>query len=186
LGGINDKLGSVSGAGLVTTVGKFGFFCVAVFLVVTLVRRTSAWSNVSEAWAMHKCPRLLQDDVDVLLSGKDPHVLSCVGPAKRAICQVQTTERWAPARCGWVPAEIKTAPLGPWDCTRRQVPTGTAGVLMSMMLSGKMGGLSSEEFQEMLDRVSPDDKQLIANRDFLASLLAARQTLADQQGSVRR
>jgi len=127
--------------GIVTVVGKVGFFCVAVFIVVTLVRRTSAWSSVSETWAMHKCPDLLQDDLDVLLGDKDPHVLSCVGPAKRAICQVRTTELWAPGRCGQVPVETKTVPLGPWDCTERQVPTGTAGVIMSMMLSGRMSAI---------------------------------------------
>ena len=172
--------------GLVTVVGKVGFFCVAVFIVVTLVRRTSAWSSVSERWAMRQCPDLLQDDLDVLLSGKDPHVLSCVGPAKRAICQVQTTERWAPARCGQIPVEKKTAPLGPWDCTERQVPSGTAGSLMSMMLSGRMAGLSQAQFEQLLARVSAHDKQLIANRGLLASRLRARQTLADQQEGVRQ
>ena len=170
----------------VAKVAKVGFFCVAVFIVVSLVRRTSAWSSVSETWAMHKCPALLQDDLDVLLGSKDPHVLSCVGPAKRAICQVRTTEVWASARCGQVPAETKTVPLGPWDCTERQVPTGTAGVLMSMMLSGRTGGLSQAEFDQLLARVSAHDKQLIANRALLASLLQARQTLADQQDGVRQ
>ena len=168
-----------------TAVGKVGFFCVAVFIVVTLVRRTSAWSSVSEAWAMRKCPHLVQEDVDHLLSGKDPHVLSCVGPATRAVCQVRTTEVWAPARCGQVPVEMKTAPLGPWDCTRRQVPTGSAGALMMMMLSGHRAGLTDAELQQMLARLSSSDRQLIANRDFVASQLRARQTLADQQPGQR-
>jgi len=176
----------VSASGLVTAVGKFGVLCVAVFVAVTLVRRTSAWSSVSEAWAMHKCPVLVQDDLDVLLGNKDPHVLGCVGPATRAVCQVRTTEVWAPARCGQVPVEVKTAPLGPWDCTKRKVPTGSGGALMSMLLSGKTAGLSSADLQTMLGRLSADDKELIANRDFVASLLNARQTLVDQQRSRAR
>jgi hypothetical protein len=169
----------------ITTVSKVGFFCVAVFIVVTLVRRTSAWSSVSEAWAMRKCPEVLQDDLDVLLGGKSPRVLSCVGPAARAVCQVETTEVWVPARCGWTPSVMKTAPIGPWNCTERHVPTGKGGTLMSIMIDRK-AGWSEAELQEMVGRLSRHDKQLIANRDTVVALLNARQRLVDAQEDVRR
>ena len=171
-----------------TTVFKVGFLCVAVFIIVTLVRRTSAWSRVSEAWAMRRCPDLLHDDLDVLLGAKDPRVLICVGPATRAVCQVETTEWRSPAVCGG-PKQltiVKTAPIGPWDCTKRHVPRGSAGVLMAMAISGRRGGLSEAEFQEYDERVSGHDKQLIANRNLVASLLSARQRLVDAQEDIRR
>jgi hypothetical protein len=171
-----------------TVVCKVGLFGVAVFIVVTLVPRTSAWSSASEAWAMHRCPDLLHDDLDVVLGAKDPRVLGCVGPATRAVCQVETTEWRSPAVCGG-PKQltiVKTAPIGPWDCTKRHVPTGSAGVLMSMAISGHKSGLSEGEFQELLGRVSRHDKRLIADRDWVASLLNARQRLVDAQEDVRR
>jgi hypothetical protein len=74
----------------------------------------------------------------------------------------------------------------PWDCTKRHVPTGSAGVLMSMAISGHKSGLSEGEFQELLGRVSRHDKRLIADRDWVASLLNARQRLVDAQEDVRR
>lgn len=173
---------------MATTVCKIGFFCVAVFIVVTLVRRTTAWSRVSDAWAMHRCADLLRDDLDVLLGAKDPRVLSCVGPATRAVCQVETTEWRSPAACRGPKQQtiVKTAPIGPWDCTRRHVPTGSAGVLMSMAISGRKAGLSEEEFQALVERVSRRDKQLFADMGLVASLLSARQGLVDAQEDVRR
>ena len=137
---------------------------------------------------MHRCPELLHDDLDVVLGAKDPRVLSCVGPATRAVCQVETTEWRSQAGCG-APRQqtiVKTAPIGPWDCTRRHVPTGTAGTLMAMAISGRRARLSEAEFAQLLGRVSRHDKQLIADRGLVASLLSARQRLVDEQEGVRR
>jgi hypothetical protein len=132
---------------------------------------------------MRGCADRVEDDLDVLLLEKDPNVRSCVGPATRAVCEVETVEWWAP--CGDKtpgPRRIKkTAPLGPWDCTRRHVPSGKPGWVMKFLIDGKANGATYALLRREVDKASPADRKLIDEMGFVASLLNQRQALVDAQ-----
>ena len=158
-------------------VAKVGVFCCVVFVGVVVFRGTSLSTRLSETWAMRHCSDLVQADLDVLLMTKNPKVLSCVGPAPRAVCQVETTE--AKAEQG----SVKTAPLGRWDCTRRHVPPGYVGTLMKLALDGRAAG-QNMQMNPILLKVAgatPADLKLFDELDAVATVLNARQATLDAQ-----
>ena len=175
----------MSGSGVVIGASKLGVACIAVFIVVIVVRRTSAWSSVSESWAMHKCPGIVQDDLDMLLDGKDPKVRSCVGPATRAVCHVETIEWYAP--CGTTPRLpniVARVPLGPWDCTTRHVPDGHVGWVMKAIYDAER---PLKPFESQLLAAATDaEKRMFDDFGRVASLLKARQAVLDAQVDVPR
>ena len=176
-------LDRVSAGRVFTAVAKVGVFCCIVFIGVAIFRGTSAPARLSEAWSMYRCPGRVQADLGVLLMEKSPKVRNCVGPAARAVCEVETVEWRAP--CGTeTPGPrriVKTAPLGPWDCTRRHVPGGHAGLVMKVLIDGKMNGPMYSALLRTAASASPRDRQLIEERDSVRFLLSRRQALADAQ-----
>jgi hypothetical protein len=172
--------GSVNFSRVVMGVAKVGVFCCIVFVGLVVFRGTSLSSRMSEAWAMRGCADRVQVDLDILLMQKAPKVRSCVGPAARAVCQVETTE---PATAGR--ANVKTAPLGPWDCSRRHAPAGNAGLLMKALLdaraaSGRTGPAMSPALLQLAG-ASAEEQRMFEEIDAVASVLNARQALADAQ-----
>ncbi len=156
---------------------KVGVFCCVVFVGVIVFRGTSLSTRLSEQWAMRSCADLLQADLNVLLMTKNPKVVSCVGPATRAVCQVETTEAKG------VPGNVKTAPFGRWDCTRRHVPNGYVGMLMKLALDGRAAG-QNMPMNPVLLKVSgatPEDMKLFDEIDAVLSVLNARQATIDTQ-----
>jgi hypothetical protein len=167
----------VSASRVVMGVAKVGVFCCVVFVGVVVFRGTSLSTRLSETWAMRNCTDLLQADLNVLLMTKKPKVLSCVGPATRAVCQVETTE----AKGGQ--ENVKTAPLGRWDCTRRHVPDGYVGTLMKLVMDGRAAGQNTQMNPVLLKLAgaTPQDTKLFDEIDAVASVLNARQTTIDTQ-----
>lgn len=158
-------------------VAKVGVFCCVVFVGVLVFRGTSLSTRLSETWAMRSCADLLQADLNVLLMTKNPKVLSCVGPATRAVCQVETTESTAEQ------GNVKTAPLGRWDCTRRHVPPGYVGTLMKLALDGRAAGQNTP-MNPLLLKVAgatPQDMKLFDEIDAVVTVLKARQATIDMQ-----
>jgi len=171
---------------VVTGVAKLGVFCCIVVVGVTVFRGSSLRARMAEAWAMRKCPDVLQEDLDILLMQKNPKVKGCVGPPARAVCQVQTTEVFAP--CNPKPGQRtikKTAPLGAWDCTRRHVPKGQAGLIMKMILDSRANGSVNATFRRAAAASSAEDRRLIDELDSLASLLDARQTTVEATAAAQ-
>ena len=168
--------GSVSASRVVMGVAKVGVFFCVVFVGVLVFRGTSLSTRLSETWAMRNCSDLLQADLDVLLMTKKPKVLSCIGPATRAVCQVETTESKADQG-------VKTAPLGRWDCTRRHVPAGYVGTLMKLVLDGRAAGQNMQMNPVLLKvaGASSDDMKLFDEIDAVATVLNARQATIDTQ-----
>jgi len=159
-------------------VAKVGVFFCVVFVGVLVFRGTSLSTRLSETWAMRNCSDLLQADLSVLLPTKNPKVLSCVGPATRAVCQVETTESKVPG-----PGNVKTAPFGRWDCTRRHVPDGHVGMLLKLVLDGRAAG-TNMQMDPILLKVagaSRDDMKLFDEIDAVATVLNARQATIDTQ-----
>jgi len=167
---------SVSASRVVMGVAKVGVFFCVVFVGVLVFRGTSLSTRLSETWAMRNCSDLLQADLDVLLMTKKPKVLSCIGPATRAVCQVETTESKADQG-------VKTAPLGRWDCTRRHVPAGYVGTLMKLVLDGRAAGQNMQMNPVLLKvaGASSDDMKLFDEIDAVATVLNARQATIDTQ-----
>ena len=163
----------------VTLVCKVGLFCVIVFIGLTVFRRTSAWSHLSDAWAMRACQHRVQADLDVLLWDKYPEVMSCVGPPVNATCQVKTTEQRGAYSCRSImrePDVKKTAPLRGWDCTRRHAPEGQAGWVMRAMVEKRpLNATERGIFAEYTAR----DPRRFDEADTLASSLKVRQALID-------
>ena len=170
---------------MVTGVAKVGLACCLLFVVVMVARRASLGARVSEAWAMHRCAGMLQDDLDVLLMEKSPKVRRCVGPAIRAVCEVETVE-WRPP-CGpdgkGQERIVRTAPLASWDCTRRHVPSGQAGLIMKVLLNSRTEGpkVPLDALVRAVNKVSPRDRAMIEGLDTVASRLGTRQALIDAQ-----
>jgi len=165
----------VSVSSTVTVVGKVGLLCVIVFIGFTVFRRTSAGAQLSEAWSMHQCKHRLQEDLDVLLVEKSPEVMSCVGPAAMATCQVKTVEWFAPCRSP-KPNVLKTAPLRSWDCTRRHVPEGHAGWVLYALVQGRP---LNETERGLFEEFTARNPRMFDEADNLASWLKARQALLD-------
>ncbi len=168
---------------MVTVVAKLGVFGVIVFIGVIVFRHSSVSAHLSEAWAMVRCDSLVQADLNLLLMEKRPRVVSCVGPSTRAVCQVETIEWRVPdGTDGDKPRQrTKTAPLGPWDCSRRHVPSGLAGLVMKTTLDGKAQGATNAALLRMVENASPRDKQLLAEVDSVGAVLSRRQALADAE-----
>jgi hypothetical protein len=166
---------------VVTAIAKLGVFGVVVFIGVTVFRHTSVSAHLSEAWAMYRCDSRVQADLNLLLMERRPRVLSCVGPSTRAVCQVETIEWRAPrgTDSDRPRQSTKTAPLGPWDCSRRHVPPGLAGMVMKTLIDGKASGVPDSTLMRLVDNASPRDKQLLSERDSVAAVLSRRQALAD-------
>jgi hypothetical protein len=172
----------VSVSRVVTAVAKVGVFCTIVLIGVVIFRGTSASTRLSDAWAMYKCPAMVQADLAVLLMEKDAKVRACEGPATRAVCQVETVE-W---RVSWGAAmdgprrTVKSAPLGPWDCTRRHA-SGMSGMIMKTLLDAKADGAAPSAASRMAEHLSPRDRQMLGELDSIAALLNRRQALVDAQ-----
>ena len=158
-------------------VAKVGVFCCVVFVGVVVFRGTSLSTRLSETWAMRNCSELLQADLNVLMMTKNPKVLSCVGPATRAVCQVETTESTGGQ------ANVKTAPLSRWDCTRRHVPHGYVGMLLKATLDGRAAGQPAQMNPVLLklSGATPEDVKLFDEIDAVVSVLNARQATIDTQ-----
>jgi len=160
---------------VVTGVAKVGVFVCIVVIGVIVLRGTSLSTRLSEAWAMHGCVDAVRADLQTLLAEKKPKVVSCVGPAVRAVCQVETTENGEGGA-----SAVKTAPLSGWDCTRRHVPDGQGGMLMKMMIASRVNGASvNRRLLQIAAGVSTADMRLFDEMDAVARLLDTRQAIID-------
>ena len=77
-------------------------------------------------------------------------------------------------------SSVKAAPLTGWDCTRRHVPDAQGGMLMKLMIAGRVNGASvNRTMLQIATGFVPEDRRLFDEVEALARLLDARQAIID-------
>lgn len=129
---------------------KVGFFLLVVVVGLFFFRKDSR-RDLSDRWAMHKCPELVEADISILMPWSAPKVTACQGTPAQATCSVETTEHGG----------RKTAPIKDWDCTKRHIPEDFYRQFMKAAMRAPEPGQSPEEqSRATLDRTQLDRIQL--------------------------
>jgi hypothetical protein len=154
-------------SGALGVLAKIGFFLLVV-VVGLFVFRKDTRREVSDRWAMRKCPELIEADIRLLMPWSDPKVTQCQGTPARATCSVETTEHGG----------RKTAPVKEWDCSKRHISENFYRDFMKAAMQAPAPGQTPEEQsragREMLDRT------LTVKEDFIEAIRYVSQKLRDR------
>jgi hypothetical protein len=159
-------------SGTLGVLARVGFFVLVVVVGVFFFREDTR-RELTNRWAMRKCPEVIEADIRLLMPWSAPKVIECTGTPANATCSVETTEHGG----------RKTAPVKEWDCSKRHISEDFYREFMKAAMSAPVPAPAQAPEPRHTEKMQKVQDDFVASIRYVSQKLRDRYTELGESGT---